>query len=256
MLGGIEASASTRKWVGPLHSHNDYERSAPLEVAIRSGFESVEADIWRWGNDLQIGHIPLIFKGSLRDLYLYPLLFQVMRNGGSVHGDGRTFYLWIEFKDGCPESVDLLAEELSRFPIFTEFTDQGIKWGAVTVVLTGNEKNKQRFVSRPGVRLATRDSEWISSSDPVGNPSQGNDWLWYGLDWKDHFDWDAKSPISEQELARLRGLLSDAHALGRKVRFFNAPDRKAFWKLAHHEGFDLVGTDRVEALSRYWQSLR
>lgn len=248
--------AGARKWVGPLHSHNDYSRSAPLELAVRSGFESVEADIWRWGNDLQVGHIPFIFKGTLRELYLYPLLFQVMRNGGSVHGDGRTFYLWIEFKDGCPESVDLLAEELARFPIFTEFTDQGIKWNAVTVVLTGNEKNKRRFVSRPGVRLATRDSGGFAASDPGASPGQGNEWLWYGLDWKDFFDWDARSPISEHELIRLRELMSEARAMGRKIRFYNAPDRKAFWRLAHHEGFDLVGTDRVEALSKYWQSLR
>ncbi|MBU6374957.1 MAG: hypothetical protein KGQ59_03075 [Bdellovibrionales bacterium] len=238
--------------LGPLHSHNDYAQSRALDLALAHGFSSVEADIWHWEGDLQVGHLPLIFKGTLRELYLTPLLFRVLKNGGSVHGDGQPFYLWIEFKDASLEAVDLLKKELELFPIFTEFTDRGIRWRAVTVILTGNEKNKERFVSLPGRRFATRDSEWISSSDPGADIVSQNQWLWYSLDWKRFFRWNGRGKMSSAEKADLRRLLDEARSLGRRVRFFNAPDRWPFWQLARAEGFDLVGTDRIEALARYW----
>lgn len=238
---------------GPLHSHNDYERSRPLELALENGFESVEADIWHHDDELQVGHLPWLFHGTLRELYLIPLMFRVFENGGSVHGDGRTFLLWIEFKDSNPKSVELLRRELSEFPIFTEFSDSGIRERAVTVILTGDEANKQRFVSMPGVRLATRDSERISSSDPAATPTFGNDWLWYALDWSRYFRWRGQGALPSAERDRLRNLLAEAHLRGRKIRFFHAPDGKPFWSVAREEGLDLVGTDRVKELARFWK---
>ncbi|NDD91169.1 hypothetical protein EBZ37_03695 [bacterium] len=124
----------------------------------------------------------------------------------------------------------------------------------MTVILTGNEKSKERFVSFPGARLATRDSEWISSSDPAADLTGQNQWLWYSLNWKKFFSWDGRGKIAAQERAALRGLLDGAHSMGRKVRFFNTPDRRSFWRLAQAEGFDLVGTDRVEALAEFWRN--
>jgi len=242
---------SPEAWAS-LHSHNDYEQKAPLELALKNRFESVEADVWLAGDDLQVGHIPFVYKGSLEDLYLYPLLFRVMRNQGSVHGDRKTFYLWIDFKDSDPAAAELLRLQLSKFPIFTEFGDGWVKWNAVTVILTGNEKLKRRLTEGRGRRFFTRDSELISSLDPSADPESANRWLWYALDWKHHFSWNGRGAFPTSEQARLRVLLEDAHALGRRVRFYNAPDRRSFWSLARWEGVDLIGTDRVEELARYW----
>lgn len=238
--------------VGPLHSHNDYSHRKPLRLALQNGFESVEADIWKIGNQLKVGHFPPLFRGTLGELYLFPLLMETFRNGGSVYGDGKTFYLWIEFKDNNPETVEMLARELEQLPIFTEFTDEGIRWNAVTVILTGKEKNMERLVNRPGRRFATMDSGWISASDPSTSEAGGNRWLWYSLNWKEHVGWDGRGEMPYRQYLELRRILHEAHSRGRRVRFYSTPERPAFWELARSEGIDLVGTDRLRELSRFW----
>jgi hypothetical protein len=169
---------------------------------LKNGFQSVEADIWTFGKSLQVGHWPLIYRGQPRDLYIKPLLLRVLMNNGSVYGDGRTFFLWIDFKDSCPEAVEQLNKQLSQYPIFTEFSDAGIKWKAVTVILTGNKTNKKRFVNLPGVRLPRRDDNSITLKDQAVEGPGGDRWLWYSLDWKKRFKWNGRGPHLDAGTAR------------------------------------------------------
>ena len=79
------------------HSHNDQEQAEPLALALAAGFASVEADVWWRGGRIAVSHSPFGDKGSLDDLYLKPLQARVDRLG-SVHGDGRPFWLWVDLK--------------------------------------------------------------------------------------------------------------------------------------------------------------
>src|ERR1700740_1989091 len=78
-----------------LHSHNDYHQKRPLDDALAHHFDSVEADIWVHNNDLMISHLGFFYGGSLKALYLDPLQAKIKEHG-SVYGDGKPFYLWID----------------------------------------------------------------------------------------------------------------------------------------------------------------
>ena len=60
----------------PCHSHNDYWRDVPLYSAIQAGCIGVEADIWRFSEELYVGHSisSLTPNRTLNSLYIEPLL--------------------------------------------------------------------------------------------------------------------------------------------------------------------------------------
>ena len=60
----------------PCHSHNDYWREVPLFSAVQVGCTGVEADIWRFGDELYVGHAitSLTRNRTLDNLYIKPLL--------------------------------------------------------------------------------------------------------------------------------------------------------------------------------------
>jgi glycerophosphoryl diester phosphodiesterase len=57
--------------------------------------------------------------------------------------------------------------------------------------------------------------------------------------------------MSASDSARLKGLVSQAHAQGRKIRFWALPDRPEAWKLCRDAGVDLINTDKIPALSAF-----
>lgn len=68
------------------HSHNDYERDAPLLSALMAGCTGIEADIWLTedGQDLVVGHERAAATKTLKAMYLDPLLKILdSRNGAS-----------------------------------------------------------------------------------------------------------------------------------------------------------------------------
>jgi ribosomal protein L1 len=61
--------------------------------------------------------------------------------------------------------------------------------------------------------------------------------------------------MSASDKARLKGLVSLAHAQGRKIRFWALPDRPEAWKVCRDAGVDLINTDKISALSAFLQGL-
>jgi glycerophosphoryl diester phosphodiesterase len=57
--------------------------------------------------------------------------------------------------------------------------------------------------------------------------------------------------MPEFEQARLKEIVTKAHAKGRRVRFWGAPDRKEFWQAMRAAGVDLINTDDLAGLSRF-----
>ena len=72
-------------------------------------------------SELGVSHSGPPFVGTLKDLYLEPLKALVEKNGGSVRGDGKPFYLWLDFKDGLLDTQNALATLLAGYPMLTRF---------------------------------------------------------------------------------------------------------------------------------------
>ena len=123
------------------HAHNDYEHERPLFDALDNGFCSVEADVHLVDGRLLVAHDRREVKPerTLEALYLEPLRERVRRNGGRVHADGPECFLLIDFKSPAATTWPVLKQTLARYAeMLTEFSDQGIRANAVTVVLSGD----------------------------------------------------------------------------------------------------------------------
>lgn len=231
------------------HAHNDYEHARPLLDALEQHFESVEADIWLDGNgsDLGVSHGGAPFKGTLRALYLEPLKERVAANGGSVHGDGKPFFLWIDLKDGSRSLQDVLATQLASYDFLTQFDDAGpTRQGAVTVLLTGDASAKKALAARAAPRSWARDSNDYTADDP---PADGQ-WVTYAVNYFSFFTWDGTGAMPAKQRAQLENLVAGAHAKGRTLRIYASPDTEAFWLAARDAHVDFINTDQLADLAR------
>jgi hypothetical protein len=207
---------------------------------VRAGFRSVEADVWLREREVVVSHESSLSRGSLEDLYLVPLQERVDQLG-SVNGDGRPFYLWIDLKESRPELTDALHALLARYPMLTVFTDEAVVQGPVIAILTGDEEAKTRYTNGHRVRLACRDSNEFGPEDAAADRR----WTWYALPWHDVVEGDERSSRLVVAYGRLRAIVDKAHRLGRRLRLYGVPERREAWTAALGAGADLISTDQL-----------
>jgi hypothetical protein len=223
---------------GPMqraHAHNDYYNEMPLRTALEHRFYSVEADVeWRDGRAV-VAHYVWEDFGDFAELYT-DRIAEVVRARGSVYGDGHVFTLWVDFKSDEDGLADVVHDALAAHDdVFTSWEDDDVlNERPVVAVLTGAGV-KERYVER-SLRYAIRDSNDFSPDDPDADAR----WGYYALNYGNYVDGPGGDPA-----AVASGIIDDAHAMGRQVRFYGAPDDEASWQLQLDAGADFVGTDRV-----------
>lgn len=228
------------------HAHNDYEHTRPLLDALDEKFESVEADVWLDGADTGVSHNGAPFKGSLKNLYLDPLADRVAANNGSVHGDGKPFYLWLDLKDGSTALQDLLVAQLDGYAFLTRFDDTGVaQQGAVTVLITGDDKAKKALVDRAAPRPYARDSNSYSPDDAALDGK----WVTYAVNYYAFMQWDGAGAIPRTQQKQLENLINGAHLTGRTIRIFASPDTPGYWAAAKAAHLDFINTDKLAELA-------
>ena len=240
---------SPTEWHRTAHSHNDYRHARPLELALEHHFASVEADIWLVDGQVIVGHDEGENYGSLARLYLDPLQRRVERSG-SVHGDGEPFLLWVDIKDGQDELRARLHDTLSRYPMLSTFDQEGDQPGAVTVILTGNGASKDAYRAEYDTRYA------IAAQGGFSPDHRTNDiyYRWNTLKWSEFFGWYGLGEMPQYQVERLRELVQEIHARGRRVRLYATPDLPTYWRVALETGVDLINTDRVADLNAFLSS--
>ena len=228
------------------HAHNDYEHARPLFDALDQGFESVEADVWLDGTDIGVSHTGAPFKGSLDGLYLQPLEERLAANHGSVYGDGKPFFLWLDLKQGSAQLQDAIAARLAARTWLTRFDDSGVVTpGAVTVLLTGDATAKTALTARAAPRPDARDSNDYSPKDP----QQDGRWRSYAVNYYAWLTWNGVGEIPSDQRRQLRNLVNGVHATGRTLRIYSAPEQAAYWREAKAAGVDFIGADDLVGLA-------
>ena len=227
------------------HAHNDYEHARPLLDALDAGFRSVEADVYYAGGRLAVSHDGLTSKGTLESLYLAPLQERIAAHHGSVFGDGKPFRLVIDLKDADDKLPAAIDTVFARYPMLSRFVGGTYVRGPVEIVFTGNEAMKRAVVSR--TCWGTRDSNVFSTNESVLDTR----WSDYALDWKQCVDWDGTGAMPDDEQRTLAYLVGYAHALHRKIRIYDAPDRPSVWAAECAAGVDFIGTNDLAGLSQF-----
>ncbi len=237
------------------HSHNDYLRRRPLELALELGFRSVEADLFLVGGKIRVGHTRDQAErgGELEGLYLSPLAQRVRKEGGKVFRKaGRPFILLLDLKEGGGELISTLDSLLEKYSfMLTRFGPGGRKAGAVTVLLSGAVPPVSP--SR-GERLWGLDNSCLEAN-PAAAPLFSTSWGGIspvrGVSFGGMFRWRGKGPFPEKERTFLRRFVALIHGKGRMVRFWGTPDEPLLWGELLDAGVDLIGTDRPRKLAAW-----
>ena len=234
--------------VARAHAHNDYEHKRPLLDALDHGFRSAEADIWRTKEGLIVAHTPFGLKAgrTLQALYLDPLRERVRAGGGAVHKGGPPFYLLVDVKSDAAATYAELAPVLERYADSLTVTRDGkTERKAVTVVISGN--CDRAAIARAAVRYAAIDGRPadLDGTAPVELIP------WVSAAWGTVFTWDGTGAMPEPERGKLRAFVGKAHAKGRMVRFWGAPETREVWRELVAADVDLINTDRLADLRAF-----
>ena len=232
------------------HAHNDYYHDRPLLDALDHGFCSIEADVFLIDGKLLVGHNrwELKPKRTLEALYLDPLLQRTKKNRGWIFEENQTITLLVDIKAEGEATYLALHELLKPYREMLSQVKQGTYHRrAVEVVLSGDRPRKlvaaqaERYVFLDG-----RIQEMSGTNDPTLVPLISEN-------WNSHFSWRAQRPILPDEQKKLRRLIREAHEQGCRLRFWATPELPDFWQVLAEEGVDLIGTDNLGKLEKFWR---
>jgi hypothetical protein len=234
-----------------VHAHNDYEHKRPLFDALDQGFCSVEADIFLIDGKLLVGHTRSSLKPerTLQALYLEPLKQRVAQNGGRVYKNGPPVTLFIDLKTNGEKTYAALQPLLEEYrDMITSHSPKGAEQRAIDVVITGAcpraviAAQKERLACVDG-NVKDLDSDEPADLVPVVSEN-----------WRSFFKWRGKGSIPSAEKEKLLTFVTKAHAHGRRLRLWAAPDNLATWQELFGDNVDLINTDHLEAAARFLRS--
>jgi len=234
-------------------AHGDCEHPRPLHDALDHGFANVEADVHLVGNELLVGHdVEDLRPGrTLAALYLDPLRERVRRNGGFVYARPTPFSLLVDVKTAAEPGYAALHGLLRGYAdMLTVVRGSEVAAGPVTVLVSGDRP--LATMRAQGERYAFYDGRL----DDIDGDIPVTVMPWISDDWTAHFRWRGEGPVLEGEGWRLRALARQAHAAGRKLRFWATPDRPGpartvLWRELLAAGVDLLNTDDLGGLRAF-----
>jgi len=230
------------------HAHNDYEHTRPLLDALDCGFGSIESDIHLVDGKLLVAHDRKAVKleRTLEALYLDPLRERVKRNGGRVYPGGPTITLLIDVKTEAVATYAALDAVLKNYAsMLTVFRKGVAEPGAITVIVSGARASA--VMAAQELRYAAMDGR---IEDLTGKTTSGLV-PWMSDNWQKVFQVKWTEGVPEAALPKLRNIVSQAHAQGRQVRFWNTPDTPEAWRFLYEAGVDIINTDHLAELQAF-----
>ncbi len=230
------------------HSHNDYEQTKPFYLAYNAHFGSIEADIWAVDGELFIAHArnKITPSWTIDQLYIQPIVELFKKNKGQAWNDSKaTFQLLIDLKTGVEPTLSLLAEKLKKYP---EVFDPSVNKNAVRVTITGNRPDPLKFGLYPGFIFFDGN---ISLKYEVEQLKRIGI---YSENLRNYTSWKGIEAIPAKDEARLKGIIDSVHSIGKRIRFWNAPDTPQAWVKLINLKVDYLNTDHIPELSDFLKS--
>ncbi len=72
--------------------------------------------------------------------------------------------------------------------------------------------------------------------------------------WPSHFKWEGRGDFPPEEKKKLLAIVQQAHAAGRRLRFWATADNRAMWQALTEAKVDLINTDNLSGLQKFLQS--
>ncbi len=219
-----------------FHSHNDYNRTAPFWEAYSQHCTSIEADVFLHDGEILVAHNreDVSADRSLRTMYIEPIVKTFRENGGRMwEGSSDRLQLMVDLKTG--ESLPGVLALAEEFPdVFT--TSNGVK-----IVFTGDIPDPEDFGKYP---------EWVwFDGDFTGGkitytPEQLKRIALISTDFRKFAKkWNGKGRMIDPELFAVQGAIEAAHAVGKPIRFWDAPEGTTVYFTFQKMGVDIINTD-------------
>lgn len=223
----------------PAYAHNDYRNRPPLHEALALGYRGVEADVFRVGADLVVGHDRGALRGAstLSHLYLAPLR-ERLHTCGYVLSDSTPLFLNIELKEADPAAFQYLLGQLREFEEL--FAARQTGGPAVQVTLVGWWPNPDS-VAWPDylrVQLAIEQLEHIPVIDSarVGFVS---------VDYEKYLRWRGGSDAASVAQRTIMTAHELARTLRKPLRVHHVPADLSVYSWLLWQGVTLIGTTEL-----------
>ena len=169
---------------------------------------------------------------TLTRLYLDPL--------NAVQPAKRKLQLLIDIKTAAIATLDTLISVLKRYPAIIHNPN-------ITIVISGNRPPEDSYTSYPsfiwmdgrtGVSYSTAALSRIALISASIQQYTGTTW-----------------PPDARADSLIRKAITDAHAVGKPIRFWATPDTPDAWKRLLNWGVDYINTDHLVELREYLQTI-
>jgi hypothetical protein len=217
------------------YAHNDYHNRRPLVDALSLGYRGVEADVFRVGHDLLVGHTRDETQShkTLARLYLAPLLDRA-RSCGYILRDSTPFLLNIELKEKDLTAFRMLVTELRKYEALFAATRRPL----VRVTLVGWWPDT---VADPSLR-----PEYLRVHVPIDGRTAGAPPPWavglVSLDYGKVLRWSGRGPVPGAALEAMAEARRVATASGVPIRVHHAPAERRIYEWLVAEGVTLIGS--------------
>jgi hypothetical protein len=256
------------------HSHNDYFQDQPLDSAIEHGLQSIEVDVFPRNDELLVAHTVFELDSEKRidNLYLEPILTMLKRSGSATSDMGATethihspfplarrrrssrtmesgsieflvppesdsLTLLVDFKGDAEKSVSLLHQVLAPLEPYLSSVDKNgeFRRGKVTVLISGNRPKEEQLTHSSGERflfIDGRQHDIRTRTDTTLVPLVSIPWRSLHL-----------SRALGRGEQHMRHLVDEAHAQGKLLRIWGAPNREGLWRQMMNSNVDLLSID-------------
>jgi len=234
-------TGKARYTVANTHSHNDYEQAIPFWLAWQAGFGSIEADIWLQEGRVLVGHNREEIRAgrTLEEYYIKPLLSCLEKNNGHPYADStRRLQMLIDVKADSVAALAALVALLDKYPALEQCPN--IKW-----VISGNRPAPELYSSYPsfiafdGIPGRTYTPEALSRIVMMSD------------DLRSLTRWSGQTELPEADKRVIEAVIRGAHERHLPVRFWDAPDTPAAWKVLMELHADYINTDHIRELAAY-----
>jgi len=233
----------------PAYAHNDYRNRRPLRDALDLGYRGVEADVYRVGGDLLVGHERSEVRPAktLVTLYLEPLRDRLHRCG-YVLADRTPFLLNVELKEADSTAFSILLAELIEYQELFQPTDSSR--ASVRIVLVGwwpadtntafpDYVGRQFVIQGRGVEL------------PAGSRTPG----FVSIDYGKLLTWRGRGTVPVEDRETVAWARQLAARLGVPLRVHHAPENARVYAWLLKEGVTLLGASNLEKTRALLSSL-
>lgn len=234
------SGARAQYTAGNAHSHNDYVQAIPFEKAFSLHFGSIEADLFLKDGELYVAHTAaeIDTAKTLRRVYLQPLREKVRAKAGVFGETKQRLQILVDFKTEAAPTMAALLGQLKEFPELTNHPK-------LTFAISGNRPPQAQWPSFPAC------IQFDGRPNVAYTPEELQKVALISDNFRNYSRWNGKGIIVAEELAPIEKVIAQAHAMGKKFRFWATPDEVNAWKTMIRLGVDYINTDKTDALAGY-----